>query len=143
MQGVLSAAAHDHQESVCTPAPDKVGRPYCISQGSSQHLQDGSGSDLPVTCAELAEIGKFETDDGKGNLKLAECSQQLPQVRVHHHLIRQAGGVVEAAVLSHVAVVWAGTTQSKFTFKSLNDADERAVFVAQGDCPGMHLRAVA
>jgi hypothetical protein len=54
-----------------------------------------------------------------------------------------SGYVVEAAALFHAAVVGVGADYGEVAFKSLDDTDEGTLFVAQGDCPGMHGNAVS
>src|ERR1700722_10957069 len=72
MQSIFATSAQDHQESIFAPVAYKIGRPYCVSQGSSEHLQDGTGSYLSISDAELGELGNLQTNHGEGNLKVVE-----------------------------------------------------------------------
>jgi len=98
---------------------------------------------LPIAGAELAQVMEFDANDGKGNVKLGECAQHFPQVGLHHRLIGQSGQVVQAASLFQAAVVRVWTAYDELTFKGLDEADAGAMFIAQGDCPGMYWSALS
>src|ERR1039458_1065309 len=88
LQRGLAAAAQDHQKSTLTPVAYKVCGPNRVSQSSTQRLQNGLTSLLPVPGPELAEFMSFEANDAKGNLTVRKSAQGGMQVRKHHRLSR-------------------------------------------------------
>jgi hypothetical protein len=130
LQRALTAATEDYEKSKLAPAAYKVGRPYRISEGSSQHPKNGSRRLLPVAASELSEFMSLDKHDAKWNLQLDESSEHFPQVRVHHGLIGQSGHVIEAAALFHAAVIWIRVSYSKLAFKSLDGAYDGAMPIA-------------
>src|SRR5271155_436109 len=129
LQSLFAAAAQDHQKPVFAPTADEISRPYRVPQGTSQHPQDGRSRLLPVPGAKLAEFPHLHTNHTEGDLKLRERPQHFPQVRLHQGVVRQFGGVIQAAAVFHALIVRVGPVDGKLAFESLDDADDRAVLV--------------
>ena len=125
------------------PTSHEIAGPESTLHGLSNHAQDSVARWRAVGRSKMRQAIHPDEDDAEGEMVTGETSEILPDVELGELVIRDVGAFVDAAVRGQSVAIAVPLRAKTLFVKTLRDADDRAMEIAQRSQPHQHVNRMS
>jgi hypothetical protein len=139
---VIAAVDQNREELILGPTAHEIAGPKSILHGLSNYAQNCITRGRAVGGSKVRQAIDLNEDDAEWELVAREAGQIFPQVEMSELMIGDAGAFVHTAMLGQGVTVAVSLCAKALFVKTLRDAQDRAVGIAQGSKPHQHMHGM-